>query len=85
MRLPLAPLIERIEHQGGLHSLLVANGVSDQSAEYDKYTAAIRRARRAGNLLTPAAADTICIRLLGRHPFEVYGEAWWPNTTAVAA
>jgi hypothetical protein len=33
------------------------------------------RARRAG-YLTPHAADEICIRLLGCHPIEVYGDLW---------
>lgn len=85
MRLPLAPLAQQIDARGGLHALLIASGVPDQSPEYEKYGAAIRRARAAGGLLTLHAADQLCIRLLRSHPVEVFGDAWWPNVEPVAA
>lgn len=40
----------------------------------------LRRAYQKAKLegsLTVWQADELCIRLLGRHPSEVYGEAWW--------
>lgn len=76
MKLPTAPLLREFEAHGGLHALLVSNGVPDQSTAYDAYVTAVRRAKESGHI-TVAAADKLSVDLLARHPSEVYGEDWW--------
>lgn len=61
--LPAAPLLELLE------------GV-DFGERHSSLKAKCERAQTTGRL-TITVADELAVRLLGLHPCEVYGTAWW--------
>ena len=71
--LPARALVEAVEARGGTAPLLERGGWRGRDAE--RLTRSYRRARENGQL-TDAAADSLCIQLLGEHPLLVFGEDW---------
>lgn len=65
-RLPVEPLLL------SLH----ASGIT--RTNHPLWTA-IDRGRHNG-YVSAASADRIAVRMLGRHPAEIWGEAWWAAT-----
>lgn len=65
--LPAQPLVALVEARGGVSEL--AGGAQASRRSYT-------RAKKGGDL-TVWQADVLAHALLGLHPWEVWGEAWW--------
>jgi hypothetical protein len=76
--LPSAPLIRLIEATGGLP----ACGLGRHPGDPIEHTRLIGRLERAyqrarSGMVSVPAADELSVRVLGRHPCEVFGALWW--------
>lgn len=67
-RLPFAPMQAAVERSGLVHALLFPRNTKDARTWYEA---------RARGYFTWKQADHIAVKLLGRHPAEIYGDTWW--------
>jgi hypothetical protein len=67
--LDVTPLVDAVAELGGLAAL--GAGKNGNSALRQAFYRARRRER-----LSLEMADEICIKLLGCHPIQVWGDAW---------
>ena len=65
VKLPARPLLKAVRDRG----ITIAR-------EDATWRRALEKAAVAGEV-SAVVADELCVRLLGLHPFEVYGDAWW--------
>lgn len=76
--LPAAPLVGLVARSGGPRLAAIEYGTRRYltPSRLEALERAYQRAARAGRL-TVYAADELAVRLLGLHPAEVWGDAWW--------
>lgn len=71
-RFPIQPFLDYVNVRGGLGEL--TTGLS--KSERNTVEKAVSRGRRDGDW-PMVTCDRVVIRVLGVHPFEVYGDEWW--------
>ena len=73
-RLSPEPLLAAFERRGGIEAVLELREIDH--AERRRASRALHHARRHG-FIGVFQVDTLCINVLGVHPAQVYGEAWF--------
>jgi hypothetical protein len=81
--LDAAPLVERVSAAGGLGAVLPGYSRSTD-AGVKRLVGVFHRVKAEGRV-SIAAADELSLALLGLHPCEVFGQAWWQSTANEAA
>lgn len=74
VRLPAAPLMKHLRACDELNES--GGGVRTAASRSTRYRRALVRAQETGEV-SARLADELCVKVLGMHPCEVYGEAWW--------
>ena len=80
VRLPAAPLMKLLRACDDLVN--GSGGVRTAAACSPRYRRVIERAAERG-YMSARLADEVCVKVLGLHPCEVFGDAWWTDDAKV--